>query len=133
MSVQLLVAVTAVAGAVGMLADNMMALPDSWLADTPFRTWQWPAVLLLGVVAVPLSAALIGEVRREAWAPLASTVAGSILVIWVVVQVVLIRHYFALQPVLAAAGVVVVLLSARLHRGGPPRRPTDRRVAMRRV
>lgn len=131
--VEFVVAATAIAGAVGMLADNAIGLPDAWLAATPFPTWAWPAVLLLAVVAVPMSIALVGEVRRAVWSPLASTLAGTVLMVWVVVQIIVVRHFFVLQPVLAAAGLVIVVLSGWLHRGGPPRRPTGRRVAMRRV
>lgn len=132
-ALQIVVATAAIVGGVGMLADNAIGLPDSWLAATPFPTWRWPAVLLLSTVAVPASAAVIGEWRREAWAPLASTLAGVSLVLWIVVQVVVIRKFHVLQPVFGAAGVAILLLSARLHRGGPPRRPTGRQVGMRRL
>lgn len=130
---EVVVAVGAIVGAVGMLADNAIGLPDSWLAAVPFPTWRWPAVLLLATVAVPTTVAAVGELRRAVWAPMASTLAGTMLVIWIVVQVVLVRQYFVLQPLFAMAGLAILLLSARLHRGGPPRRPAGRRVGMRRL
>lgn len=130
---EVVVALAAIVGGVGMLADNALDLPADWLAALPFPTWRWPAVLLLATVAVPMGAAALGEIRREAWAPTASTVAGAMLVVWIAVQVALIRDYSVLQPILAAVGLAILLLSGRLHRGGPPRRPTGRRVGMRRL
>lgn len=127
------VALSAIGGGVGMLTSSGIGLPDSWLAATPFPTWRWPALLLLATVAVPMTAAAVGELRREAWAPMASTLAGAILVIWIAVEVAVIRQYAALQPAFAAAGLAILLLSGRLHRGGPPRRPAGRRVGMRRL
>lgn len=131
--VEVVVALAAVVGALGLLADNAFGLPDEWLAAIPFPTWRWPAVLLLATVALPMSAAAVGELRRGAWAPTASTVAGVLLLVWIIVQVAVIRQYTVVEPLFAAAGLAILLLSGRLHRGGPPRRPVGRRVAMRRL
>ena len=46
----------------------------------------------------------------------ASVLAGSVLIGWIVVQVLVLRRYFFLQPVLGIAGVLVVGVAWWAHR-----------------
>jgi sterol desaturase/sphingolipid hydroxylase (fatty acid hydroxylase superfamily) len=107
-----LVAASAVYGGVGLIA-NGIGMPSEWLRSTPFSSWLLPGIALLVTVALPQLAAagLIAVGHR--WAALAGVLAGAGLVLWIVVQVLLMRRYFFLQPVIAATGVVEMLLARR--------------------
>ena len=91
-------------------------MPDGWLAGTPLTGWVLPGVALLIGVAVPqlTAAALIGAGGRSGLA--AGYLAGLLLVAWIVVEVLVLRRYFFLQPVLAGVGAAEVLLAWRWQR-----------------
>ena len=113
---ELLVAVNAGYGGVGLML-NGLGMPAEWLAGTPFDTWVLPGVFLLAVVAAPMAVAAAAELTRRSWAFAASLAAGTLQAGWIVAQVAIIQRYFVLQPVMFAAGVLVVLLAVWAHRG----------------
>lgn len=118
--VLLIVAANAVYGGVGLMV-NGLGMPQDWLARTPFGTWTWPGVALLVTVAAPqlLAAALVLVSDRRA--ALVALVVGAGLVLWIVVQLLVLRRYFFLQPVIAGLGGLEMLLAWAWsrHRGAP--------------
>jgi hypothetical protein len=118
---EVLVAVNALYGGIGLIV-NGMGMPPDWLAGTPFGSWAIPGVLLILLVAAPMAGAAIVELAGGRRAGQLSMIAGAVLVGWIVAQVVILRHYFILQPILFAVGVLIVAL-ARLV---PHRRPRGR-------
>lgn len=113
--VELLVGVSAVYGGLSLMHDGM-GMPADWLHGTPFHTWLWPGVLLHLVVAAPMFVAAFGEIGRRRWAYRASILASTILMGWILVQIALLRHYFFLQPVLFATGLLLAGLTLLAHR-----------------
>jgi hypothetical protein len=111
---EVVIAVNAVYGGIGLMV-NGMGMPNDWLDATPFHSWTVPGFLLLAVVAVPMSVAVVGELVRWRRADAASMLAGVVLVGWIAVQVLVLRRYFVLQPVLGVAGALVVALAWRAH------------------
>ncbi len=91
------------------------------LAGTPLTGWVLPGTALLIGVAVPqlAAAALIGSGERAGLA--AGYLAGLLLVAWIVVEVLVLRRYFFLQPVIAAIGTAEVLLAWRWQRAARDR------------
>jgi hypothetical protein len=112
---EVLIAVNAIYGGIGLMV-NGMGMPGDWLDATPFDSWTVPGVFLLVAVAVPMSVAAIGELTWWRLAYLASVLAGLVLIGWIVVQVLVLRRYFFLQPVLGVAGVLVIGLAWWAHR-----------------
>ena len=112
-----LTGVAAVYGGAGLIRDGF-GMPDGWLAGTPLIGWVLPGVALLIGVAVPqlAAAALIGAGARPGLA--AGYLAGLLLVAWIAVQLLILRRYFFLQPVIAGIGAVEVLLAWRWQRSG---------------
>jgi hypothetical protein len=113
--VLLLVAANAVFGGIGLMS-NGMGMPRDWLARTPFDSWTMPGVALLVTVALPQVAVAGLIVAGHRWAFLAGVAVGAGLVLWIVVQVLLLRRYFFLQPVIAGFGVLEMALAWGWHR-----------------
>jgi hypothetical protein len=120
-ALQLIIAANAVYGGLGLMTTGL-GMPAQWLAGTPFASWVVPGAFLLLVVAAPMAVAAGLELRRSTRAYRASLAAGALLIGWILVQLVILRRYFFLQPVLAAAGVAVVLLAWWAHGVSSPRR-----------
>jgi hypothetical protein len=114
-AVELVIAANAVYGGIGLMRDGM-GMPDEWLTPTPFRSWWWPGVFLLLVIAVPMGTAAVMELGRHRCAYAASLAAGAAQVGWIVAQLGVLRRYFFLQPVLFCAGLIVVALAFWTHR-----------------
>src|SRR6185437_13189002 len=85
-------------------------MPDGWLAGTPLTSWVLPGVALLIGVAVPQLAAAARPGLAVAY------LGGLLLVAWIAVQLLILRRYFFLQPVIAGIGAVEVLLAWRWQR-----------------
>jgi hypothetical protein len=122
-AVECFVAVGAVFGGVGLMADDAIGMLPEWLAGTPFTSWFWPGVFLLLVVATPMIVAAVAEITGRAWAYAASLVAGAAQIGWIVAQWLIFQRYFFLQPIMLAAGLAVLGLAWWVHRGEPIRLP----------
>jgi hypothetical protein len=131
-AVLLLVAAGAVYGGVGLMS-NGMGMPRAWLARTPFDSWTWPGVALLGTVALPQVAVAGLVLAGRRWASLAGVAAGAGLVLWIVVQLVALQRYSFLQPVIAGFGVLEMVLAWGWHRAGGAARAGRHRPGGRRA
>ena len=112
--VEAVIAINALYGGIGLMV-NGMGMPSDWLEATPFQSWTVPGFFLLAVIAVPMSIAAIGELTRWRRADVASMAAGVVLIGWIVVQLLVLRRYFFLQPVLGVAGALVIALTWWAH------------------
>ena len=104
-------------GLVLMIAPRgeIMPLPLSALAGSPFDTYFVPGVILSGVLGFgPLIAAGLIWLRHPL-APVAALVVGAGLLIWVVVEVAIIGYSNEppLQAIYGILGVVIVLVAIR--------------------
>lgn len=115
-----LIGASAVYGGIG-LAVNGLGMPDEWLERTPFGSWVVPGLALLAVVALPQLVALALEWRRHPLAPRVSLVAGVVLMGWIAAQILVLRRYFFLQPLLFALGAAEAAF-ALPRAAEPPRR-----------
>jgi hypothetical protein len=113
---ELLVGAAALYGGIGLVAGNLIGMPDEWLVGTPFTSWLWPGVFLLLVVAVPMVAAAMLELRGSPRAAVVSVLAGAAQVAWIAVQLLVMQRYHVLQPVMSLAGLAVLLLALAAHR-----------------
>ena len=113
---------------------EIMPLPLSALAGSPFDTYFVPGLILFGVLGLgPLIAARLAWLRHPL-APTAAFVVGAGLLIWVAVEVAIIGYSNEppLQAIYGILGVAIVLVACRwLLAAGLPRldrkppRPSD--------
>ncbi len=113
--IELLVAASALYGGVGLIA-GAIGMPDEWLAGTPFGSWVLPGLLLLAVVAAPMTIAAVLELRRSPWAGVASVTAGAAQIGWIAAQLLIMQRYNVLQPVMLMIGLLVVLVALAVRR-----------------
>ncbi|MBN9110736.1 MAG: hypothetical protein J0I34_18395 [Pseudonocardia sp.] len=114
-----LIALSAVYGGIGLVAANAIGMPDEWLVGTPFGSWALPGVLLLTVVAAPMAAAAMLELRRSPWAAIGSVAAGAAQVGWIAGELLIMQRYNVLQPVMMLLGLLVVLVAVTVRRREP--------------
>ncbi len=121
--VNLFAAVSAIVGAIGLLA-GFMNIPLTELTGTPFADFTVPA-LLLGIVVggsalVAAVVALVGPRRFEA---LASAAAGCIMVGWMAVEIAMVGLDVWVQAAYFVVGLVMIGLAgllqwAKTHQSG---------------
>ena len=104
-------------GLVLMIAPRgeIMPLPLSALAGSPFDTYLVPGLILFGVLGLgPLVAARLIWLRHPL-APTAAFVVGAGLLIWVAVEVAIIGYSNEppLQAIYGILGVAIVLVACR--------------------
>jgi hypothetical protein len=118
---------------------EIMPLPLSALAGSPFDTYLVPGLILFGVLGLgPLVAARLAWLRHPL-APTAAFVVGVGLLVWVAVEVAIIGYSNEppLQAIYGILGVVIVLVACRWLLGVglprfdemPPRRSDHRRTS----
>lgn len=115
---QIMMALTAGAGGIGILGDptgvNMGFSPDQ-LKGTPFSDYMIPGLFLLLVIGLGQLTGGIVTFARYRYAGEIAMFLGALLIIWIVVQVLLIGLASILQPAYFLFGVVEILLGRRLR------------------
>lgn len=111
---ELFTAVGAYYGGFHLVADGF-DMPSAWLDSTPFDTWTGPGVMLLLVVALPMTVAAVLEITGAHRAFAASVTAGVLLAGWVLVQMAVIGYQMFLQPTMLVVGLLVVLMAYLAH------------------
>lgn len=94
---------------------EIMPLPLSALAGSPFDTYLVPGLILFGVLGLgPLIAARLAWLRHPL-APTAAFVVGAGLLVWVAVEVAIIGYSNEppLQAIYGILGVAIVLIACR--------------------
>jgi hypothetical protein len=109
---ELLLSIGALAGGLVLIVTprgEIMPLPLSALAGSPFETYLGPGLILFTVLGLgPLIAARLAWIRHPL-APLAAFVVGAALLIWVAVEIAIIGYSNEppLQAIYLALGAVI--------------------------
>lgn len=124
---ELFVSLSALAGGSALMTDQW-SMPREWLTHTPFETWTAPGVALIAVIALPhLVAAVVAAVPSvpARLGILGGLLAGSSLMVWIIIQIALLQVFFFLQPVLFVVGIGEIALAIRWRRVRCPSTPGD--------
>jgi len=126
-----LMGLAAVVSGPALIATDGLGMPAEWMANSPFRNYAVPGLVLLAVGLVNLAGAFL-VLSRNRWAVPASAVAGLLWVGWFVVQVVVVGLVSWQQPFYFVVGLVILGLStpALINRFGT-RTPPGRKGAIR--
>lgn len=113
---ELFLGVGAIGGGIALMAGpngEVIPLPVSALAGSPFSDYFVPGLILFTILGVgPLVAAMFAWRRRRA-APVLAFAAGGALIIWIVVEIWIIGYSNRppLQAVYLALGVVMTMVA----------------------
>lgn len=101
-------AVSAVGGGLALMLEW---IPEqaSWVRDTDFESNYFPGVILLAVVGGSSLVAAVAMLKSSDGWQLASIVAGTIMVFWIVGEVASIRAFHFLQVIYLVTGALVVI------------------------
>lgn len=98
---------SATVGGVALMTD-WIPEQSSWVEDTDFPSNFFPGVILMAVVGGSSLIAAVALVKRcDGW-QLASIVAGTIMVFWIIGEVASIRAFHFLQVIYLVTGALVV-------------------------
>ncbi|WBM79141.1 hypothetical protein KIV56_11635 [Cryobacterium breve] len=103
-------AVSAFAGGILGAFLNGGGIPLTYLEGSPFSSYLVPGLVLGLIVGGTQLLGAIGLLRRAEWALIASVVAGFGMVIWIFVEIAVIRKYSALQTVYFTLGSAQLIL-----------------------
>jgi hypothetical protein len=103
-------ALSAFVGAVLAVAANGAGVPLKYLANSPFPSYAVPGFILGVVVGGTQFAAAIALLRRQRIALLLSAIAGFGMLIWIFVELAIIRQYSWLQSAYFALGALELIL-----------------------
>jgi hypothetical protein len=99
---------SATAGGLALMTE-WIPEQSSWVRDTDFASNYFPGVILMAVVGGSSLVAAAAMVKRADGWQLASIVAGTIMVFWIVGEIASIRAFHFLQVIYLVTGALVVL------------------------
>ena len=103
-------ALSALVGAVLAIAANGAGVPLEYLKNSPFSSYFIPGLILGVVVGGTQLAAAIALLAKRGIALLLSAVAGFGMLIWIFVELAMIRQYFWLQGAYFILGSLELIL-----------------------
>ena len=113
----LLIAANAIGGGIyGMIGAP--DVPTTWLQSSPFTSYFIPGLILFVCIGGTYTLAGLAVLRQQQSASLRCLIAGLLLVVWIVTQVLFIGYVSWLQPTMAIVGVVTIAMSW-VVRGSP--------------
>ena len=117
-ALEVFLAIGALVGGAALLLGprgEILPLPVSALAGSPFADYSVPGAILFIVIGLgPLAAAVLTW-RRHRLAPLLACATGGALIIWLAVEIAIVGYSNKppLQALYLALGVVIVLVGVR--------------------
>jgi hypothetical protein len=111
--------VSALYGGGALVADptgGLLQMPVSYLAHSPFKDFLIPGIILLVLVGFSCIDVAIITIRRSSIFPLALIYQGVVLIIWIVVELIMVRSYMFLQVVYFVSGVLLVAIGVYLKK-----------------
>jgi hypothetical protein len=105
-----LLGVGALAGGASLMAKpdgSAMGFDPAILAGSPFPDFLLPGLILGGLFGIGSLVTAVAGLRRVRWAPFAAFAIGAGQMIWIVVQLAIIRQLSFLHPTMFLVGLVI--------------------------
>jgi menaquinone-dependent protoporphyrinogen oxidase len=114
-SLSLAAGLSAIAGGACLVArpdGSLIQMSPSILVHSPFHDFLVPGLLLLIVIGMGNTWSAILHLRRSDAAAMTSLVAGLALIVWVLVEITMLRSFHAVQGAYLVLGIAIVGVSA---------------------
>ena len=85
-------------------------VPTEWLEGSPFTDYFVPSLILFFVVGGSLLLATIAVLGRHHKARIAAFAAGSVLVVWITVELLIVGYVSWMQPTTLVGGLLILTL-----------------------
>lgn len=109
-------AVSAIGGGIALMI-GVIDVPE-WVVETGFPDLYFPGVILMAVVGGSALVAALGALKQVIGWQLASILAGVVMLMWIVGEIVSIRGLHWLQVIYLVTAVAAIWLTPALeHRG----------------
>lgn len=105
-------ATAAILGGIGLM-QGKMGLPAEWLSHTSFTSYYFPGVILMAIVGGSSLIAAIATKKNLVGASLTSLVAGIIMLLWILGEIVSIREFHPLQVVFIISSITIIYLTPK--------------------
>ncbi len=89
---------------------SAMGLSDTLLQYSPFEDFLFPGIILLVFNGISSIVIAILTVRENRYYSLLIIIQGIVLVIWLILQMVLLRHANALQLIMLCCGMGLIVI-----------------------
>ena len=103
-------ALSAIGGGIGLLTPGSMGLPLDIISGAGFTSYLWPAVILVGVIGGTQVLAALAEWRRMPTARFWGAFAGFAMVIFIFVELAIMRGFSILHGIYFATGLLQLVL-----------------------
>lgn len=113
---ELFVGISAVFGGIGLITTNGLTMPFSFLEHSPFHSFVGPGIILAGIIGGTNILAAAFLLKKKRFALEASAVAGFGLLIWIFVQLYMIRQGHWLHSLYFGCGILILVLTMLLLR-----------------
>ena len=113
-----IIGLTATVSGILMVSDpggSILQLPPELLEGTPFKNYLVPGLLLTAVVGGVFFAAVFLNLMRHKRRYVFAMAAGTVITIWVIIQVILIEVIHWLHFLYLGMGILIILLSYQLR------------------
>ncbi len=105
--------------------SGAQGVPTEWLQGSPFSDYHIPSLILFVVVGGTLFLGALAVFVRFRIARVAAFGAGTVVLVWLVVQVAIIGYVSWMQPTTAVGGLLILSLAWLLpKRSGSAHDPT---------
>jgi hypothetical protein len=104
-----------------LLIFDKLGMTRETLKDSPFDTFLIPGLVLCLVVGGSLLFAAFVEWTRARFAPIASLFGGSVLLVWIVVEALMVHSGRGLQVTIFGSSLLILIVSWRQIQTGRTR------------
>ena len=112
----LVLGIGALAGGIALASKpdgSVMQFDVGLLAGSPFADYLWPGLILGGLFGIGSLAVAVLGLRHSLVAPFLAFAIGCAQMIWIVVELAIIREFSFLHPTMFGIGAVIALASVR--------------------
>lgn len=89
---------------------SILRMPVSFIADSPFKDYFIPGLILAFLVGGSALIASISLLAKSDWSFVLTLISGAALSVWIITQVMMIGFHHPIQPFYGLIGLAIIIL-----------------------